>query len=124
MRKLEEKESAQAQDEYTPPGQSVLFPLPEIPSTLSAGPNHGSSDIFKNFRRLGLSYLDENGEQVEFSAGAITDDDEGHQTRSKDTETVTSESSDSESEQFEWDMEDSVPGDYWPYPSKTVGDEL
>jgi len=124
MQRLEEKKSAQTQDKDTLPEQSVLLPLPEIPPTLPIGPNNGSSDIFGNFRCLGLAYLDENREQLEFSAGTVLDDGKGHQTWSEETETATSECSDSESEQSEWAMQDSGSGDYWPYPLRTVSDKL
>lgn len=81
--------------------------------------------MFKNFRRLGLAYLDENGEQLEFSAGTVSDDDEDRRTRSEDAETI--ESSDSESDttdqQFEWAAQDGGLKDYWPYPSKTVSNK-
>lgn len=128
MRKQEEKVLAQAQGEHPPPANSVLLPLPEIPLVLSAGPDERGSDIFENFRRFGLGYLDENGEQLEFSAGTSSDDDSGHRTQSEETEAVVSECSDSES-----DTADPQPGltaqgdrlmDYWPYPSKTVSDKL
>ena len=124
-RKLEEQESARAQDEHTPPTHSVLLPLPEIPPALPTGLDDGSADMFKNFRRLGLAYLDENGEQLEFSAGTVSDDDEDRRTRSEDAETI--ESSDSESDttdqQFEWAAQDGGLKDYWPYPSKTVSNK-
>ena len=89
-----------ARDEYalTPLAHSVLLPLPEIPPGPSASHDDGSSNMFKNFRRLGLTYLDENGEELEFSAGTVLDDDKGDQSQSEETGAITSECSDSESD--------------------------
>ena len=128
-RKLKE-ELTQAQDEHAPSPltHSVLLPLPEIPSAPFAGHDNGSSNVFEGFRHLGLAYLDENGERLEFSAGIMSDDNKGYQTQDKEAETIGSESSDSESDatgiQAEWAMRESGLRDYWPYPSKTVSDEL
>ena len=70
--KLGEKPSAQPQCEQ-PPSQpiSALLPLPEIPLVLPNSQDDMNSDVFRNFRHLGLTYLDENGEQLEFSAGTV-----------------------------------------------------
>ena len=108
--------------ESTSLAYSTLLPLPEIPSVL---PNNGSPDTFGNFRRLGFAFLDENGDQLEFSAGMVSDDDEGCRTQIQESEAIMSEHSDSEesdaaSAQFEWTVQGGESEDYWPYPSKTV----
>lgn len=126
-KKLEGEASAQVQEEYAHATYSTLLPLPEIPSVLLADVGSGVSKVFNNFRRLGLTYLDENGEQLEFSAGT-GDDDKGGQVRNEEGDVYTSECSDSESvddnSPFEWNKQDAQSGDYWPYPSKTVRNDL
>jgi hypothetical protein len=107
------------------PGQaanSVLLPLPEPPPVTPISQGDPSFDVFSGLRRIGLTYLDENGEPLEFSAGA----ESSHQTwRNDETENqVESECSDSESDaadpQPKRFVQDVERRDYWPYPSKTV----
>lgn len=125
-RKLEERLSAKAQGEQ-PSSQriaSVLLPLPEIPLVLPDSQGDASSDMLRNFRRFGLAYLDENGDQLEFSAGAVSDDGEGNPIPSEESDAATSEcsdpASDAEDPQPEWPVRDVDQTDYWPYPSQTV----
>jgi hypothetical protein len=120
--KLKGKESAQAQCKPASLAHSTLLPLPEIPSAL---PDNGSPDTFGNFHRLGLAFLDENGDHLEFSAGVVLDDDKGRRTQIQEPEVTMSEYLDSEesdatSAQFEWTAQGGKLEDYWPYPSKTV----
>lgn len=119
--KLEERESARAEGEDTLPAYSDLLSLPEIPSVGPTGSDNRSSDVFEKFRRLDFAFLDENGEQLHFSAGTEVGDDDGCQTWDREAKAVTPECSDAESDvispQLEWT-------DYWPYPSKTVSNEL
>lgn len=123
--KLGEKPSAQPQCEQ-PPSQpiSALLPLPEIPPVLPDSQDNMNSDVFRNFRRLGLTYLDENGEQLEFSAGTVPNGGEGNSNPNEETGAAASEYSDSESDdvdpQSEWPTRNIEQTDYWPYPSKTV----
>jgi len=123
-RKLEGKESAHTQCERTPPRYCDLLSLPEMPS-VPTGPDDGNLDMFKSLRRFGLSYLDENGEQLEFSAGTGSDDNNGRWTQNEEAESIASECSDSESDiigpNLEWTVLNGGLTDYWPYPSKTVG---
>jgi len=97
----------------------VLLPLPEIPSALSTGEGDRGPNIFENFRRFGLAYLDENGEQLKFSAGTVSGD-EGYLEQTEETEATASECSDSEGDVT--DVQESGMKSYWPYPSKTVSD--
>ncbi|KAF9786365.1 hypothetical protein BJ322DRAFT_1099898 [Thelephora terrestris] len=99
--------------------------MPEISSTPPAGPDDETSCVFKNFRRLGLAYLDENGEKLEFLAGNDANGDEGGQSQSEEDEALESDFSDmSESDgadaQPKRVVRDGGLGKYWPYPSKTV----
>jgi len=79
--------------------------------------------MFKSLRRFGLSYLNENGEQLEFSAGTGSDNDHSRWTQNEEAESIASECSDSESDgsNLEWAVLNGGSTDYWPYPSKTVG---
>lgn len=124
----QEKVSSQGQGEHTPCLDTTLLPLPEIPSDSPIGLDNESSDMFKNFRRLGLNYLDESGEQLEFSAGTVSDSNEGQQSQTEETMVTESDFSDSESDnasvQPEQTTRDGRLRDYWPYPSKTVSDKL
>ena len=117
--------SVQAQSEPTPLMHSVLLPLPEMPPAPPASLDNQSSDMFRNFQHLGLAFLDENGEEVEFSVGAISDEDRDHQTQNQETETIVSECSDAEESDVssEWATQDGGLKDYCPYPSKTVSDK-
>ena len=114
-------------DDRTPsqPIHSVLLPMPEISPTIPAGQGNTSVDIFGSVRRFGLTYLDKNGEKLEFSAGMISDDDRGYPVRSEEVEASGSECLDSESDMVDprpkWPARDVEQRDYWPYPSKTVG---
>lgn len=125
VRKFEE----QARDERTlsPPTNSVLLPLPEVLPVLSVGRHDGRSNIFEDFRRLGFTYLDENGEELEFSAGTALDSDKVCQITSEEAEAAAPEYSDSECStagvQADWVTQEGTPRDYWPYPSKTVSDD-
>ena len=124
-RKLEENKLAQERAKHAQPTNSVLLPLPEMPWALSTGPNDGTLDVFENFRRSGLTYLDENGDRLEFSVGTELSD-VGDRAQNRVDETVTpnppdeSESDVDDSLQPEWVAQDSGSDDYWPYPSKTV----
>ena len=124
-RKLKEIALARAQDESGLPADTTLLPLPEIPSIHV---DDNSSDMFGNLRCLGLAYLDKNGQQLEFSAGIDSGDDDDWQTSNQETEDTTPESSDSEDDilgpHLEPTIQDGGMRDYWPYPSKTVSDEL
>lgn len=104
----------------------MLLPLPEEPLASPTNPDDGSSDMFKNFQRFGFTYLDESGEELIFSVGTTSDDDEGHHGLNQEAEVVMPECSDAEESDAlpEWAAWDSQPGDYWPYPSKTVSDKL
>ena len=112
-----------------PPATSLLLPLPEAPSVFSAGRDGVDStfDPFEGLRRIGLTYLDEEGERLEFSAGARQDGDNGSQTEGKRTGVAMPGYSDSEDDDAgmgaEWVMpENNGSTGYWPYPSKTVSD--
>lgn len=121
---------AQTQGRQTPsqPVHSALLPLSEIPQIVPAGQDDVSADVFGNFRRFGLTYLDENGEELEFSAGVVLDGERGRQTQDGETEAFVSGCSESESDvavesdpqpkRFACDVDSRR--DYWPYPSKTV----
>ena len=126
-RELEERELARAQNECTQAAHSVLLPLPNI--LLPTSQDERTSNMFQSFRRLGLDYLDENGEQLTFSAGTDLDENENNQAQTHDeAEILTSECSDAESDvesrQPGWTMRDSGLNGYWPYPSKTVSVDL
>ena len=100
--------------------------MPELSPIVSAGQDDTSSDPFGSFRRFGLTYLDKNGDQLQFSAGMALDDDKGHLTRSEEAAVHRSEGSDLESDvgdsRPEWPARDVEQRDHWPYPSKTVGE--
>lgn len=119
-RKLKERTLAQEQNECVSPGHADLLPLPEIFPTIPVSQGDGVAEVFGRFRRLGLSFLDENGEQVKFSAGT---DGERNRTQNEETD-VESGWSDIESDDaghpLEWAAQDHQSTDYWPYPSKTV----
>lgn len=106
---------------------SVLLQLPEMPQGVLTGQDDVSFDMFNDFRRLGLDYLDENGEQLEFSAGEVSGDDEDHRTQNDETESVVTKCSDSDNSTVdpqlssEW-LRDAELNDYWPYPSRTVSE--
>jgi hypothetical protein len=126
-RKLEEEALTKTRENPSQPVDSVLLPLPEVLPVVPAGFGDTNPDMFGRFRRFGLTYLDENGEQLEFSAGIDRDDDEGRLNQREETgaaPVLVSEYSDSESDavdpQPEWPMQDTEQEDYWPYPSKTV----
>ena len=125
-----EKALVQAQDGQDPslPTRSVLLALPETPLAHSAGQDGGNINVFKNFRRLGLAYLDENGERLTFSVGTATGGGGHRQAQSKEVQAITPECSDSEGDaagtQREWFEQDSGLRNYWPYPSKAVSGSL
>jgi hypothetical protein len=126
---LQERELVRAQNEHAQVVHSTLLPLPDIPSVLPTSLDEGTANMFKSFRRLGLDYLDENGEQLTFSAGTDLDASEENQPQNDEVEIVTSECSDAESDaavdpQPGWTARDNESSDYWPYPSKTVSGEL
>lgn len=128
MCRLEERRLAQEQTEHAQLANAVLLPLPEMPSLLPTSPDDETSALFTNFCRLGLAYLDENGEELEFSAGTDVDN-EGVQTQTEDDETFRSDDSDSENDVAgpqteQWAAWDAGLGDYWPYPSKVVSGKL
>jgi hypothetical protein len=127
--KLKEMNSVQERAERAQTVHSILLPMPEISSTPPAGPDDETSCVFKNFRRLGLAYLDENGEKLEFSAGNDANDNEGGRTQSEEDEALESDFSDtSESDgadaQPKRVVRDGGLGKYWPYPSKTVSENF
>ena len=127
-RELEERELVRAQNECAQAAHSVLLPLPDIPPMLPTSQDERISNMFQSFRRLGLDYLDENGEQLTFSAGTDLDENEDSQTQNDEAEVLTSECSDTESDidspQPEWTARGSGLNNYWPYPSKTVSGDL
>jgi hypothetical protein len=118
-RKLKEKDSVQTQDRQnlSPPVRSALLPLPEVSSIFSTHQDDGNYSVFENFRRVGLTYLDENGERLEFSAGAASSGNKGCQIQNKEPQ---GSEGDGAGIQTEWESQESGPGSYWPYPSKTV----
>ena len=121
-RKLEENRLAEERAKHAQPTNSVLLPLPEMPWALSTSPNDGTLDVFENFRRSGLTYLDENGGRLEFSVGTELSD-VGDRAQNRVDEAVEPNESESDIDdglQPEWVAQDSGSGDYWPYPSKTV----
>ena len=125
VRKLEEEEWERAQDRQTSsPPEAVLLPLLEMSSGVSTGRDDGNSNIFENFRRHGLEYLDENGERLEFSAGTAPGGEKYSQIQSEETQAVIPDCLGSESDaddiQTELVMQGSGSRDFWPYPSKTV----
>lgn len=127
-RRLEERRLTQEQTENAQLAHAVLLPLPEMPLLLPTSPDDETSALLENFRRLGLTYLDENGEVLEFSAGTDLDD-EGDQTRTAEDEIFRSDDSDSETDVAspqiqQWAARDDGLGDYWPYPSKVVSGKL
>ena len=96
----------------------MLRPLPEIPSIIPVGQDDTNSDVFSSLRRLGLTYLDENGEQLEFSAGEVFDGNRDHQIPNEEIGSdFESDVGDMQSKLLTEDFEGR---DYWPYPSKTV----
>ena len=103
---------------------SVLLPLPDMLSTLSTSPDDERLDIFENFRRSGLTYLDENGDQLEFSVGTELRD-VGHGDRAQNgvdeaLESNSPDESESDTDSGLQPEQDSGSGEYWPYPSKTI----
>ena len=70
---MEERRLVQEQTEPAELVHTVLLPLPEIHSVLPTNSNDETSAMFRNFHCLGLTDLDENGEELEFSAGTDLD---------------------------------------------------
>ena len=124
VRRLEEEELGRTQGRQTssPPTEAGLLPLPKMSSDIPTAQVDGNTNVFENFRRHGLEYLDENGERLEFSAGTALDDErcsQGKETRAEISERLDSES-DVDDLRAELVMQENGPRDFWPYPSKTV----